>query len=359
MTTARRSALPNSLNAASHAGLLLDCYLSQHPQDEEQSGDAKKSLLDAAKKAIASGSSKDAYQAAFDRWKNSLPDESRCVFYRLQTTTRLIVGLGGTNVTETGMTLHHTYGVPFIPGTALKAISARYARQVWGATNDTWKGGMVRGEAVGEHYGAMFGMSDAGGLVTFLDAWIAPSAAKDCIVLDVMTPHHGEYYGGRARNPTDFDRPIPVPWVSVKGAFNAAIIVNDSRLPKSWLDTAGILLTSALREYGVGAKTNAGYGRLSAEPQSIHVAEADQSAESTVVLVANRKYEAELTEPPKPGKDTWKVDIVFEGSRFSGVLLKAAGLKNRKGKKAQVGNRIDVVVTNPADPTNVQCRLPS
>ena len=32
---------------------------------------------------------------------------------------RLIVGLGGDNVLETGITLHHTYGVPIIPGSAM------------------------------------------------------------------------------------------------------------------------------------------------------------------------------------------------------------------------------------------------
>jgi CRISPR-associated protein Cmr6 len=45
---------------------------------------------------------------------------------------RLIVGLGGDNVLETGLTLHHTYGVPLIPGNALKGLAAHYCDQVWG-----------------------------------------------------------------------------------------------------------------------------------------------------------------------------------------------------------------------------------
>ena len=35
---------------------------------------------------------------------------------------RLIVGLGSENVQETNMTLHHIYGIPYIPGSAVKGV---------------------------------------------------------------------------------------------------------------------------------------------------------------------------------------------------------------------------------------------
>src|ERR1700680_515711 len=49
--------------------------------------------------------------------------------------SRLIVGLGSENVLETGIRLHHTYGLPVIPGSALKGLAAHYCHEIWGKTN--------------------------------------------------------------------------------------------------------------------------------------------------------------------------------------------------------------------------------
>ncbi|MEO0168684.1 MAG: type III-B CRISPR module RAMP protein Cmr6, partial [candidate division WOR-3 bacterium] len=40
----------------------------------------------------------------------------------LKTAYRLVVGLGSTHVLETSLTLHHIFGIPYIPGTALKGV---------------------------------------------------------------------------------------------------------------------------------------------------------------------------------------------------------------------------------------------
>ena len=36
---------------------------------------------------------------------------------------RLVVGLGGAAVYETAMTLHHVYGIPYLPGSAVKGVT--------------------------------------------------------------------------------------------------------------------------------------------------------------------------------------------------------------------------------------------
>lgn len=45
------------------------------------------------------------------------------------TSYRLVVGLGNPSVTETSITLHNTYGTPYIPGQALKGITRNYFLQ--------------------------------------------------------------------------------------------------------------------------------------------------------------------------------------------------------------------------------------
>ena len=42
---------------------------------------------------------------------------------------RLIVGLGASHPQETSMTLHHIFGIPYIPGSALKGVSRHY--MIW------------------------------------------------------------------------------------------------------------------------------------------------------------------------------------------------------------------------------------
>ncbi|MCM8809920.1 MAG: type III-B CRISPR module RAMP protein Cmr6, partial [Candidatus Omnitrophica bacterium] len=41
---------------------------------------------------------------------------------QLQTKSRLIVGLGSSHALETSLTLHHIYGIPYIPASALKGV---------------------------------------------------------------------------------------------------------------------------------------------------------------------------------------------------------------------------------------------
>jgi CRISPR-associated protein Cmr6 len=184
------------------------------------------------------------YKLAFDRWCAELkpPDT---VWSDVRTQGRLIVGLGGKGVLETGLTLHHTYGVPYIPGSGLKGLTSHYGREVGGLDD--------------EHHTYLFGRTDDSGRVVFHDAWIAPVSVEDgCLAPDVMTPHHGGYYmEGKA--PLDNDRPVPVSYLSVTGDFHLAVTC------PGWPEGAEIamnLLLEALANWGAGGKTSSGYGRM-------------------------------------------------------------------------------------------------
>ena len=108
-----------------HAGLLLARFLAP-PQERGGEAKEKDQLL---KDVVGINMSSTLYRMAFARWTNDFPDgpEVRTPDY-----ARLIVGLGQKGVLEAGLRLHHTYGVPLVPGSALKGLAAHYAHEVWG-----------------------------------------------------------------------------------------------------------------------------------------------------------------------------------------------------------------------------------
>ncbi len=259
----------------SHAGVILSRYLeSQQEKEQErdieqvpapkQDAKPRDDLLAAARDAVSQG--REVYASAFFRWRRyvkSLPVRTIGCF---QVKGRLIVGLGSDNVLESGITLHHTYGVPIIPGSALKGLAAHYCEQSLGKSDARWCKG-------GEYHLAMFGSIEDSGHLTFFDAWpfdqqptVSNGKSRDHhgLVLDVMTPHHTDYYAGnQGAAPTDFDDPIPVTFLSVAGTFLVAVACDDtSTTGGQWTNAAMALLEQALAEWGVGGKTSSGYGRL-------------------------------------------------------------------------------------------------
>lgn len=254
-----------------HAGLWLDRFLST--QDREDTN-ARRSLVE----EVASIPVSQAYGLFFARWQAALA-QSGAVVRRGQVQNRLVVGLGGESALETHITLHRTYGVPLIPGPALKGLAASYARNHLGPT---WKEGS-------EAYQTLFGDTTSAGFVTFFDA--LPCVETDgtlkhnsahplhaqlmqrrhsgsLLEPDILTVHHPKYYmGEEARGPNgardgihapaDWDSPNPVSFLSAVGTYLLAL-----KGPAEWVESAFQILTQALSEEGVGAKTSSGYGRL-------------------------------------------------------------------------------------------------
>ncbi|WP_169743649.1 type III-B CRISPR module RAMP protein Cmr6 [Methanolacinia paynteri] len=193
------------------------------------------------------------YEDVYNRYISTLGEKQDATFI---TKNRLIIGLGNENVLETGITLHHTYGTPYIPGTALKGLAAHYCNQVWGKGDEKFK-------KDGEYYKAIFGTSDDSGHFIFHDAWITPESLKDkSLMPDVMTPHHGDYYSEKGA-PTDFDKPVPISFVSVRGMFHIVVSCDVSgENTEKWTKLVFRLLSEALENWGIGGKTSSGYGKL-------------------------------------------------------------------------------------------------
>ncbi|MCC6585132.1 MAG: type III-B CRISPR module RAMP protein Cmr6 [Bryobacterales bacterium] len=248
MVEARREALNSvPLSSAAHAGVVLDYYIERFG---DQNNEARQRVLGAA--ATAASNSKTLYEKAFRRWEKSL---GSALTARLKTEGRLIAGLGIETVLETGLRLHHTYGTPIIPGSSIKGVAAHYCAEVWAPRDPQFQPG-------GAIYKTLFGELEDKGFITFHDAWIIPAALTTALSPDVMTPHYGNYYMNGAA-PVDTMNPNPVAFLSVKGIFLIAVETEDkSPAGKQWAELALKLCREALKEWGVGGKTRAGYGRL-------------------------------------------------------------------------------------------------
>lgn len=199
------------------------------------------------------------YKSAFERWENWLESNSPwCRSCTLESANRLFIGLGGASVLEFGVTLHHVYGLPMIPGSSLKGLCAAYAGEVWGAAEKGWEIG-------NELHRILFGNPEidnrtpaSAGAVDFLDAWWKPSG-KNPFQPEIINPHHPKYYSGSGESdpPMDWDSPNPVKLVAISGGFLFGI-----RGPAYWNELILDLLIDALSDWGVGGKTRAGYGRF-------------------------------------------------------------------------------------------------
>jgi CRISPR-associated protein Cmr6 len=252
----RRNAL-NDLkpHSETHAGLLLQRYLTAHkPKQRDNTQDTpEEMLLDQATGVKVS----EVYRAAFRRWRKfaeQTPDGCARVHFTVQAAAPIAIGLGNASPLEVGIRLHHIYGMPLLPASALKGLCRRVARLLHHESK-------LSDDAIDALFGFSREKQAAAGAVVFYDAWYVPRCEDDTpFHRDVITVHHPAYYSDGKTPPTDFDDPTPVPFLVIKpGArFLCVLDAPDHR----WADFAQKMLLWGLEHLGVGAKTNAGYGYL-------------------------------------------------------------------------------------------------
>ncbi len=238
----------------------------------------------------------DDYRQFFERWRASFGPDVRVAVVELR--GRMLIGHGNPSATEVGLTVHHTWGVPVIPGAALKGLLAHRFDILYGPEGDeddlqdaqrnAWRGVRWAGDSIargpGAHYRALFGSPDAqqdasereagreagasAGLVTFHDALYVPGSVIEAehvedrpFARDVLTVHHKSYYDGSGEVfPNDWESPNPVAFMTVRRPARFLIALGG---PSDWTELAERHLLEALQGWGVGGKTSLGYGRLS------------------------------------------------------------------------------------------------
>lgn len=112
----RNSCMTNDPNMAANSALILSTQL----KTTGDKGEGQKELYGVAINAL--GHAHDVYEKAYGRWCG-ITSGARFETIDFRVSGRMVIGLGTTSVLENGLTLHHTYGTPVIPGSALKGMS--------------------------------------------------------------------------------------------------------------------------------------------------------------------------------------------------------------------------------------------
>ncbi len=275
-----------SARDATNASLWFDKYI--HHDVEADAEKPEKTLVNDVAGIPVSAE----YTRFFERWKQLL--EAKCPLPPKEATAqgRLAVGIGAESVLETSIALHRTYGVPYIPGSALKGLTAHYARnylkEEWGEGTDTYR--------------TLFGDTDTAGYITFFDALYVPDSGhnKQALWPDIITVHHKEYYQGKDKSPpADWDSPTPIHFLSATGRYLIALDGPN----KEWVKTAFEVLGLSLAELGVGAKTSSGYGRLHlGGVKTSSVKRSSQKAPSASAPKPSREWNWQKGKTTKDGK---------------------------------------------------------
>ncbi len=224
--------------------------------------------------------------------EQTLPKARPSVTFRARLQSRLIVNQARGVIENAGLCLDPHFGVPFIPGSALKGV-ARAAALIE----------VKEGQASLAEVLAVFGWAPAGkedlallegaraardarenafaGTVSFLPSYPATEAR---LVLDIVTCHYRAYYQGTDPNRTcsDTEAPVPNAFPAVESGCEFAFAVAScgaARLQtaRKWFDLPATFdplaaaerwLRLAISDHGVGAKTAAGYGWFAAQEDS-------------------------------------------------------------------------------------------
>lgn len=238
-------------------------------------------------------------------------DAVSCNTFSQELNSRLIIGLGNASVFETGITLHHIHGFPYIPASSIKgltrswivqccfegkeedAIADRTFCDLFGCPSEVIledpQGNRIKkaytenGKMTESYPRSYYRINDPDkqggerqGNLIFFDAF--PTDAPK-LKTDIMNPHYPKYYTGDDP-PADYQSPVPIMFLTVEDtAFRFLIglkplpgmesvnvsgpIARHLGKPEgtlSILQTGELWLRKALTEHGIGAKTAVGYG---------------------------------------------------------------------------------------------------
>ena len=226
-----------------HAGLLMQRGLTKWDKDDKK---AKADLIQKIAK-IPAPKKDSLYALAFTRWVQATSDTCRFATLAAGISGRLYTGLNSAGALETGISTHHTYGMPLIAGSSVKGIARSHAESL----------GLDKA-----HLTVLFGDdSDSGslkaGALVWHDAWVIPANTPP-FAAEIITTHHQDYYNGKQLEADEMESPIPNQQIATQGNFY--FVIESAPGAQAWAAYAQNLLFQALQTQGAGSKTASGYG---------------------------------------------------------------------------------------------------
>lgn len=192
---------------------------------------------------------------------------------------KLSIGLGNESIYETAITLHHIYGIPYVPGSALKGIVRSYLILEKFSKNENGDIDLKNAESRAlkdQGFCDVFGCPKESfygesrqGRVVFFDSLPLSSPR---IEPEIMNSHFDEYYSDSSNTvpPADYHDPKPIFFLVVKDTkfeFTVGVKNTDNKSiqkgvfrEETPLSVAYDWMKKALNEHGIGAKTSVGYG---------------------------------------------------------------------------------------------------
>lgn len=258
----------NRLRTFSNFGLLFNKYVDWNIKDEngKKIWEKKKNIADEILKSFVDRNNSKNLESLSEileflkvrqiRIINSYKSQGfKTKSFPMKTDYRLIIGLGGAHVLETGLTLHPLYGFPYIPASSVKGIARAYAE--------------ISKEASEDELREMFGSEDKNkvletnreGKVVFFDGFPTEFPKLE---VDIMNPHYGDYYQGKRDGrgnpipPADYLSPNPITFLTVAPGQEFSFLLFSKDV--SLVEKAEQWLIGGLTDLGAGGKTNVGYG---------------------------------------------------------------------------------------------------
>ncbi|HVK63132.1 MAG TPA: type III-B CRISPR module RAMP protein Cmr6 [Polyangium sp.] len=297
-----------------HAGLAHDVYAPVKVSGTED----ERKKLERRLRGIVALKTPEGYREAFRRWEAAL-GRMKAFSFRGRARSRLLVGTGYPSATEVGLTFHRTWGVPVIPGSSLKGLVAAYVQATYGPApgevdpeREPFRGVQGDGRRMergpGDVYRRIFGApaTDDGGSaqrggVIFHDALWSPDGPPKPFGLDVLTVHHGSYYRQQTP-PNDYESPTPVSFLTVRPGSEFLVAWSVPEGEEELAERVGKYIEEALGAWGIGAKTAAGYGRLTRVASSGGEAKA-RAADAEPEVVARLGALLDKTKEGKPQRE--------------------------------------------------------
>ncbi len=251
-----------------NGGLLFDKYMKLAPSRFDQR--IQREIIRFAAEDAKAAWERLAWERIIERHRVLLRDLGAQSFVAA-TSSPLCLHLSRTTSLENGgIALHPVWGTPYIPGTALKGMTRRYAENIWKPRQPDRAQAQALIDAIfgtvptGQGDGAS---NAAAGNVVFVEAW--PVNLRQ-IQLDIVNTHYPHYYQGNDP-PGDWDQPQPVyfPAVPAGTEFLFGVAPRHPAVPQQHVELARQWLIEALAHLGVGAKTASGYGRMDTEASSV------------------------------------------------------------------------------------------